>query len=182
MEFRIHARTAAALVLACGVAAGARVETARADGEPGHAESVLVPGADRGVRAYRLLDLEWKPGPLPGSRVALLAGDPKTGLHHGYLELAAGSAIAPHWHSTDELVTIVSGTLLFGVGEKADRGATRLYGPGAFVFVPARVPHYAFAKDEVVLSQTRTGAVDFNWLNPEDDPARKAGAAEAGKK
>ena len=79
-------------------------------------------------------------------------------------------------------MTVVSGTVLLGVGETADRGATRLFGPGAFVWVPAKTPHYVFAKGEVVLSQTRTGAVDFNWVNPADNPANKKEAAGAAGK
>jgi quercetin dioxygenase-like cupin family protein len=132
---------------------------------------------------YRLLDLEWKPGPLPGTRISLLAGDPATGMHHAYLELANGTKIAPHWHTADEYVTVVSGTLLFGVGDTADRNATRLFAPGAFIFVPAKTRHYAFAKGPVVISQTRSGPQDFHWVNPEDDPAKKKapGAGATGK-
>jgi hypothetical protein len=66
--------------------------------------------------------------------------------------------------------------MLFGAGETADRDATRLFAPGAFVFVPAKTPHYVFAKGRVVISQTRSGAVDFHWVHPEDDPASKKAA------
>jgi quercetin dioxygenase-like cupin family protein len=184
MVIRDFARSAAVLCVA-GLATAAPLRTARAGDQPESEAAVRVPGAEQGVRAHRLGDVEWKPGPLAGSRMALLAGDPKTGMHHAFVEFEAGSFIGPHWHSTDEYVTVVSGTMLFGTGETADRKATRLYGPGSFVFVPARVPHYVWAKSDVVLSQTRSGAVDFHWIHPEDDPARKSGAApavEAGKK
>lgn len=124
------------------------------------------------IRGYRLLDLDWDPGPLPGSKIAVLAGDPKTGPHHSYLKFADGSAIAPHWHSHDEFVTVVKGTILMGFGEKADREATRLFSPGGFVLIPARTPHYSFAKGEVILSLTRLGAADFHWVDPKDDPAK----------
>lgn len=139
------------------------------------------------LRAYRPLDLDWRPGPFPGVEIAVLAGDPKTGMHHSYLRFADGVALAPHWHSSDEYVTVVSGTMLVGFGDTADRAAARLFGPGAFVFVPAGARHYAFAKGRVVLSQTRAGAADTHWVHPEDDPAHQpeAGAdstrAPAGK-
>lgn len=121
---------------------------------------------------YRLLDLEWQDGPFPGSKVAVLAGDPKTGMHHTYLELPDGCRVPPHWHSFDEYVTVVEGTVLFGQGDTFDESAMRLFGPGAFVHIPAKVPHYARAKGQVILSQTRAGAVDFHWVNPDDDPAK----------
>ena len=150
----------------------------------------LVPGAALGVKAVRLDDIEWTPGPFPGSKIAVLAGDPKTGMHHTYLKLPAATFVPPHWHSTDEYITVVEGTLLLGIGEKADRAKARLYGNGAFVLLPAKVPHYVWAKSQCVLSQTRSGAVDFHWINPDDDPAKKAGKmsgdaaapADAGKK
>jgi quercetin dioxygenase-like cupin family protein len=141
----------------------------------------VVPGAAAGVKAYRLLDIEWSPGPFPGSKVAVLAGNPKEGMHHTYLQLPADCFIPPHWHSTDEYVTVVSGTILMGIGEKAVRNETKLYGPGAFLMIPAKTPHYAWAKSECVLSQTRSGAMDVNWVNPDDDPTKKANAAPAEK-
>jgi quercetin dioxygenase-like cupin family protein len=123
-----------------------------------------------GVIAARLLDINWKDGPLPGSKTAVLQGDPKTGMHHSYLKLPDGAFVPPHWHSHDEYVTVVQGTVLFGTGDKADRDSTRLYAAGAFVYMPAGVRHFAWAKGEVVLSQTRGGAADFNWVNPADAP------------
>ncbi len=114
--------------------------------------------------------------------VAVLAGDPKTGMHHTYLQLADGTRIPPHRHSTDEYATVVQGTVLFAHGENFDTTAGRLFGPGSFVFGLAGTPHYAWAKGPVVLSQTRSGVADFQWVHPEDDPARKKeAAAEAGK-
>lgn len=123
-----------------------------------------------GFKASRLLDVEWKPGPFPGSQVVVMAGDPKSGMHHTYLKLSDGAYVAPHWHSTDEYATVVSGTILFATGAKAVRSDARLYGPGAFLFIPAKTPHYAWAKGDVVLSQTRSGALDVNYLNPDDNP------------
>jgi quercetin dioxygenase-like cupin family protein len=119
------------------------------------------------VRGFRLGDVEWGPGPFPGTKMALLVGDPKTGMHHAYVKIADGTAIPPHWHSADEYVTVVSGMMLFGVGEKADRDAARLFSPGAFLHVPARTPHYVFAKGEVVISQTRSGPADIHLVGAE---------------
>jgi mannose-6-phosphate isomerase-like protein (cupin superfamily) len=123
------------------------------------------------VTGYRLLDLEWDNGPFPGSKIAVLAGDPAAGPHHNYLKLPDGAIIAPHWHSTDEFVTVVQGTILVGHGATIDEKSMRLFGPGGFIHVPAKTPHYARAKGQVVLSQTRTGAADTHWIEPAASPA-----------
>lgn len=123
------------------------------------------------VTGYRLLDLLWDNGPFPGSKIAVLAGDPAAGVHHNYLKLPDGAIIAPHWHSTDEYVTVVQGTVLVGYGETIDEKSMRLFGPGGFIHVPAKTPHYARAKGEVVLSQTRTGAADTHWVESAATPA-----------
>jgi len=133
------------------------------------------------VRAYSLSDVEWKEGPFPGSKVAVLAGDPKTGMHHAYLELSDGARIAPHWHSTDEYATVVSGTVLFAVGEDFEPAKGRQFGPGAFIFVPARTPHYAWTEGGAVLSQTRSGAQDIHWVHAEDAPVPGPGALPPAK-
>lgn len=134
------------------------------------------------ITAQRLLDIAWQPGPFPGSRVATLAGDPKTGMHHAYLLLPKGARVPPHWHSAEEWVTVVEGIVMFGQGENVDEKAARLFGPGSFLRIPARTPHYAYTKEQTILSQTRAGAADFHWVHPEDDPARAKAAAETGEK
>ena len=70
-------------------------------------------------------------------------------------------------------MTVVTGTLLLGVGERTDRAQAKAYGPGTFIFLPAHTPHCAWATGECILLQMRSGAVDYHWVNPADDPAKK---------
>jgi quercetin dioxygenase-like cupin family protein len=128
--------------------------------------------------AHRLLDLDWSPGPFPGSKVCVVAGDPKTGTHHAYLKLPKGAVIKPHWHSAEEWITVVTGILLLGQGDTVDEKSARLFGPGAFLQIPANTPHYAWTKEVTVLGQTRLGPADFHWVNPADDPAKATPVAE----
>ena len=124
-------------------------------------------------KAVNLADVTWKDTAIGCGKNAVLAGDPSQGAHHAYLKLSDGCHIPPHWHTSDEYITVLTGTVLFGTGEKADRAQAKAYGPGAFIFVPAHTPHYAWAAGECILAQMRSGAVDFHWVNPADDPAKK---------
>jgi quercetin dioxygenase-like cupin family protein len=124
-------------------------------------------------KAVNLADVTWKDTAIGCAKNAVLAGDPSQGAHHAYLKLEDGCHFPPHWHTSDEVVTVITGTLLFGTGEKADRAHAKAYGPGAFIYIPSHTPHYAWARGECILAQMRTGAVDFHWVNPGDDPLPK---------
>ena len=63
------------------------------------------------------------------------------------VRLAPGGSIAPHTHPDARELTIVSGEVLYGFGETADRASARLYRKGQRFTVPANAPHYAFATD-----------------------------------
>ncbi|MBU6510291.1 MAG: cupin domain-containing protein, partial [Gammaproteobacteria bacterium] len=69
-------------------------------------------------------EIQWGPAPpvLPaGAKLAVLAGDPAgTGPVALRLKMPAGYRIPPHWHPTDERVTVISGTLGIGMGDKLD--------------------------------------------------------------
>jgi hypothetical protein len=57
----------------------------------------------------------------PGSRMAVLAGDPsKPGPFVIRAQVPAGYKVPPHWHPTDENLTILSGTVALGMGETWD--------------------------------------------------------------
>jgi hypothetical protein len=68
--------------------------------------------------------IKWGPAPpnLPkGSQIAVLYGDPaKEGLYVIQAKLPADYRIPAHSHPGDEVLTVLSGTLLFGMGDKLD--------------------------------------------------------------
>src|SRR5689334_15934045 len=107
-------RTATALGLAA-VAALALWSAAQADDEKSHA-------ADKGHVMVRPADIKWGPAPpgLPaGAQIAVLSGDPgKAGPYVLRAKLPDGYKIPPHWHPTDENVTVLKGTFVAGKGEK----------------------------------------------------------------
>src|SRR5260221_12149776 len=70
-------------------------------------------------------EVKWGPAPpvVPkGAQAAVLDGDPfKDGVPYTLrLKMPDGYRIAPHWHPTDENVTVLSGTLGAGMGDKFD--------------------------------------------------------------
>ena len=123
---------------------------------------------------YAPAEVKWKDGPasLPaGAKFAVLEGDPtKEGPFVMRLWFPDGFRVQPHWHPKVERVTIISGTLNLGMGEKFDQSATREMTAGTFGFWPAGMRHFAWAKGETVLQLHGTGPWVITYVNPADDP------------
>jgi mannose-6-phosphate isomerase-like protein (cupin superfamily) len=120
--------------------------------------------------------LKWGPAPpgLPkGARVAILQGDPgKAGLFTLRAQLPNGYKVPPHWHSTDEMVTIISGHIYMAMGDKLDVKHAKLMGPGGFMEMPAKSHHWVKAKGPVTIQVHAMGPFDINYINPKDDPRK----------
>ena len=87
-------------------------------------------------------DLKWGacPAGMPeGCQIAVLHGDPAQPNSDILLQVPAGAAIAPHWHSSAERMMLVSGQLAVKYQGAAE--ATLL--PGTYAYGPARLPHRA---------------------------------------
>ena len=125
--------------------------------------------------------LQWGDAPpvLPkGAKLAVLQGDPgKAGPFVIRLQLPKGYKVAPHTHSQAENVTVMSGSFMVGMGDKADPKAMKPMGAGAFGSIPAKTSHYAMAKTPVILQIHGEGPFDLTYANPDDDP-RKAAAKQ----
>lgn len=107
------------------------------------------------------------PSPFPaGVMMAVLAGDPtKAGsVYTARLKLPAGAKIAPHVHSDTENVTVISGTALVGLGKTFDAAHMTSLPAGSFVSIPANTPHFAMAKDDVVLQVTGMGPASMTLV------------------
>jgi hypothetical protein len=119
-------------------------------------------------------DVVWGAGPPalpPGGRMAVLSGDPtQPGPYVLRAQMPAGYRIAPHWHPTDENLTVLSGTFAIGMGETFDEKALKDMEAGAFTRMPATMRHYALARTPVVLQIHGTGPFVLTYVNPADDP------------
>ena len=121
--------------------------------------------------------IEWKPAPtsLPrGAQVAVLRGDPtQPGLFTMRLKFPAGYIVAPHWHTADEHVTVISGALLLGAGDQFDATKTEKLLPGTLMVMPATHTHFARFDQETVLQLHGMGPWLVNYVNPADDPRNR---------
>lgn len=120
--------------------------------------------------------VKWGPAPPslpPGAQAASLFGSPsKEGPFVLRLKFPAGFTVPPHRHSKDELVTVISGRLGVGSGEKLDRTAATLPA-GSFVQLPAGMPHFAWADGETVVQINGVGPFDVIYVDPKDDPRKQ---------
>lgn len=93
-----------------------------------------------------------------GTYYAALFGNPmKSGPYVMRLKLPAGTVFGPHYHNETENVTVISGSLWVGLGDKMDKSKMRPLGAGTFVSVPPHVHHYAMAKTDTVIQIEGTG-------------------------
>jgi ketosteroid isomerase-like protein/quercetin dioxygenase-like cupin family protein len=110
----------------------------------------------------------------PGAHFAVIAGDPSQAQPFVMrLQVPAGYRIAPHWHPTDENVTVVSGTVSFGMGDTFDEAAMQDLPAGGFAILPAKMPHYFMAKTPATVQVHGMGPFAVNYVNPADDPSKE---------
>ena len=110
----------------------------------------------------------------PGAQFAILMGDPsKPGAPYVFrARLPDGFSVPPHWHPTDENVTVISGVFMIGFGERFDSTSTRALMAGSYVLLPARAPHYNIVRGETILQFHGIGPYDIQYVHPADDPTR----------
>lgn len=111
--------------------------------------------------------LKWVTDPR-GYQQAVIVGDPaKPGMYAAHIRFPANLRIAPHFHPDDRIVTVLSGTVHFGYGERFDESRLRALPAGSVWTEPAGQPHFAWAKDgEVVLQVIGNGPSGTTATNP----------------
>jgi anti-sigma factor ChrR (cupin superfamily) len=120
--------------------------------------------------------VQWGPAPphLPaGAQVSVLEGNPaEKGALTLRLKFPANYSIPPHWHSMTERVTVLSGALHVGMGDKLDRQASQTLEPGAFASLPAKMHHFAWTAMPTVVQISLEGPFDIFYVNPADNPQK----------
>jgi quercetin dioxygenase-like cupin family protein len=137
----------------------------------------LLAAAPTMVRAQSAAKPKWGPAPAvfpKGARMAVVSGDPsKPGPFTVDLAFPAGYRIAPHWHPSDENVVVKSGTLLVGMGDKADRKAMKAMKKGESGSIKANMHHYAAARGRTTIEVSATGPFAMTYVDAKDDPTKK---------
>ena len=108
-----------------------------------------------------------------GVKTTLLIGDPKVGAYVTRVQLPANAKIMPHSHPTENLVTVLSGTLLYGEGDKFDAKKMKPYPAGSFIVETPNSPHFMTAKGAVVFQVSIPAKSSFDYVDPKDDPRKK---------
>ena len=125
----------------------------------------------------QMSNAKWGPAPpvFPrGAKMAVMQGDPsKAELFTVRLEMPNGYRIAPHFHPTDENITVISGNFLVGMGDKIDTKQTTMIKAGGFVTAPAQRHHYAIARGQTIVQVHAIGPFQLTYVNPADDPSKK---------
>lgn len=103
---------------------------------------------------------KWQAVPqFKGWQMAAIVGDPnKPGAYYAYfLKAPAGGKAPPHFHQMTENVTVISGTVMFGLGDTFNESKMSSFGPGTVASVPAGAHHYAMAKTDMVIEVSGIG-------------------------
>ena len=110
----------------------------------------------------------------PGSKIAVISGDPtKSGPFAMRAQVPAGYKVAPHWHPTDENLTVLSGTIALGMGDTWDESKMQELGTGGYALVPGDMRHSFMAKTASTFQVHGMGPFAINYVNPADDPSKK---------
>ena len=106
--------------------------------------------------------------------MAVMQGDPsKSELFTVRLDMPDGYNIAPHFHPTDEHITVISGTCLVGMGDAVEASKMSTLKTGEFATAPAQMHHYARAKGHTVVQVHAMGPFALTYVNAADDPGKK---------
>ena len=143
----------------------------------------LALGADTAMVLLQPDKLQWGDPILPGSPISAFEKGAKVTVLQGVpgqggpvvvrLKFPANYVIAPHWHSTDEVITVLQGTLHAGMGDALDREKSLAFPSGAFVVMPAKHHHFAWTQEETMVEIHANNPFDIVYINPADDPRRR---------
>ena len=153
---------------------------ARANADDKKPAAAKKPAAKAKAPAHVMMtpaDLKWGDAPPslpPGAKFVVLNGDPtKTGLCAMRLRMPDGYKIAPHWHPKRENVTVISGTLKVGMGDKFDESKMMSFATNSFAYLDPSMHHYAMSSGDTVVQIHGMAPAKFNYINPSDDPSKK---------
>jgi quercetin dioxygenase-like cupin family protein len=120
-------------------------------------------------------EVVWKDDTLfKGAQIANLLGDPaKAETVVMRVKWPPNFKVPLHTHPVTEVLTVLSGTLVDSMGDETKKGVTLK--PGSLLVLPANHTHSIWTTDEETIFQLSfTGPFDITFVNPADDPRKKA--------
>lgn len=120
-------------------------------------------------------EVKWAPAPAsimpPGAQIAIMSGDPtKPGPFVMRLKFPANYQIPAHKHPTDEQVTVLSGKVGVGMGDKMNKAAGTTMTTGGFASLPGNMNHYVWSVSPSIVQVAATGPFTTIYANPADAP------------
>lgn len=141
--------------------------------------ALLAPaGVAHAQAAQNSAGMQWGPVPpvLPaGAQITVLQGNPfGNGIYTLRLRMPNGYTVPPHFHPTDEMLTVISGNLAYGHGDAIDKNGATVLHAGDFAAAPANMHHYVIARGETVVQVHGQGPFAITYVNPADNPQVKS--------
>jgi quercetin dioxygenase-like cupin family protein len=121
---------------------------------------VAASGQSKETRQNRMIPLR------PMSQdVEVLYGDPNAVGEPFVMRIRelAGGIIPPHRHPVDEHITVLQGTLYFGVGEKFDRAAMKELKAGSYAFIPKGSTMFGYTPEAAIVQVHGVGPFHIHW-------------------
>ena len=89
------------------------------------------------------------------------------------VKFPANYKVPAHWHPAIEHVTVLSGTLNMGIGDKLDTKKTKALSAGSVVIIPAKTNHFGWTKKATMVQTHGVGPWGITYVDPADDPRKK---------
>lgn len=117
-------------------------------------------GQSKETRQYRIIPIK-----VMSEDVEVLYGDPEKVGEPFVMRIRElpGGIIPPHRHPVDENITVLKGTLYFGVGEKFDRAAMKEMKAGSYAFVPKGSTMFGYTPDAAIVQVHGVGPFHIHW-------------------
>jgi quercetin dioxygenase-like cupin family protein len=98
-------------------------------------------------------ELEWSRTPGGAQRVNLVGDEQKPGMYVYRIRFPANFKVLPHFHPDERVITVLSGTMYVGYGERFDENTMKALPAGSIWTEPVKQPHFGWARDGEVVIQ-----------------------------
>lgn len=107
----------------------------------------------------------------PGYQQALIEGNPRNAAPYTFrARIQAHWRAMPHYHPTDEHITVLAGSCFVGVGDMFAEGDALELPSNSFITITAGTVHYFFTKAACEIQVHGIGPQRIIYVNPSYDP------------